>query len=186
MKNIAASLRQKIRAFGAAERGVAAVEFALILPFLLTLYLGSVEVGSAIAVDKRVANVAGALGDLVARQEDSITTSTLTDYFEAAQLTMAPYSGSSLKQVVSSVYVSSTGVVTVIWSRGHNGGTAHSVGATYPLAQEMIDISLNSYVIVAEAQTTYRPLAGYVFPNPFTLYHEYYYAPRFGSQITLS
>lgn len=173
-----------IQRFVAGERAAAAVEFALILPVLLTLYLGSVELSSAISVDKRVATVSGSLGDLVARADGTIVAGTIDDYFRAASATMAPYPSTGVKQVVSSVFVDPDGNVTVSWSRGYNGATPHTAGNNYTLPGDLINLSLNSHVIVAEAQMSYSPLFGYFFENAFTLYHEYFFLPRFGEAIS--
>ena len=54
------------------ERGVAAVEFALILPFLLLLFLGTIEASSLITVDRRVNVISGTVGDLVARTDPTV------------------------------------------------------------------------------------------------------------------
>ena len=49
-----------------AEKGAAAVEFALILPVMLVVYLGTLEASTLITMDRKVQSVAGAVGDLVA------------------------------------------------------------------------------------------------------------------------
>ncbi|MGN6100551.1 MAG: TadE/TadG family type IV pilus assembly protein [Devosia sp.] len=177
------SLKNKAKRFAKAREGVAAVEFALVMPLMLTLYLGSTELTQLINVDERITNIAGTVGDLVARSDGQVTASDLTDYFQAAQAIIAPFSGTSLKQVVSLVYVNSSGVTTVKWSQAYNGGTARTVGQPYPsspgIATSMIAISKSNYVIVSEASYSYQPLLGLFFRSPFTLYHQNYYLPRY-------
>jgi Flp pilus assembly protein TadG len=180
-------LQHCIRQFGRSTRAVAAVEFALILPALLTLYLGSVELSSAISVDKRVATVSGSLGDLVARADGEITTATINDYFRASAATMAPYSSANVRQVVTCVFVDSDGNATVSWSVPSNGATAHTPGSAYDLSSDtnLRDLALDSYIIVAESSESYSPLIGYFFDTAFNLYHRFYFFPRFGEEIVL-
>ena len=173
----------RARRFRGASEAVAAVEFALILPFMLMLYMGSVELSQAVTVDRKLAVVAGSLGDLVARVKEELPADTLTDYFEAAQAIMRPYNATTLQQAVTCVYVDADGAATVVWSYGFNGATAHTVDASYSLPSEMTDIALDGYVIVAEAQYTYQPVMGYFFEDPFNLYKEFFYLPRYGELI---
>ena len=49
---------------------MAAVEFSLILPIMVVLWIGGVEVTSALSVDRRLNNLASSIGDLVARSKD--------------------------------------------------------------------------------------------------------------------
>ena len=51
------------------DSGLAAVEFALILPILVVLWFGGVELTQALSVDRRLNNLASAIGDLVARSK---------------------------------------------------------------------------------------------------------------------
>lgn len=185
MRALVDRLGVNLRRLATAERGVAAVEFALILPLLLTLYVGSVELSSAITVDKRVATVAGSLGDLVARADSTIASTDVTDFFAAAATTMAPYASTGVKQIVSCVKVSSTGVSKVGWSVAYNGATAYADKAAYTLPTELKTLALNGYVIVAEARMSYTPLFGYFFKNAFSLYHQYFFLPRFDGEIKL-
>jgi len=180
------SFKRLLRTFGSQDRGIAAVEFALILPFMMLLYIGSIELSSAVSVDKRVAVAAGALGDLVARADTNLPVATLNDYVTASGQTMAPYTNSTLRQVVTCVHVDSSGNTDVVWSKGYNGGAAHSVGATYALPTDLKSLSLDSYVIVSEAAMPYAPLFGYAFKSTFNLYHEFFYLPRYGGAITLT
>ena len=56
-----------VRRFREEEKAVAAVEFALIVPFLITLYLGSLETAALFTVDKRINSISSTVGDLVAQ-----------------------------------------------------------------------------------------------------------------------
>lgn len=167
------------------DYAVAAVEFALILPVMLFAYLGISEVSRLIIMDRRLAVVAGSVGDLVARADGTILDTTLNDYFEAAEFTMAPYPATTLRQVVSSVYVDDNGVAEVQWSEGFNGGAAHADGAVIALPAQMANQSKEKYLIVGEATTVWTPIIDFVFQSGFTLDKTYYYRPRFDSQILL-
>jgi Flp pilus assembly protein TadG len=165
-------------------RGVAVVEFAIITPFLILLYMGTIEISDLIAVDRRVTVVSGTTGDLVARSEDTISSSTLTDYFRAAEGIILPYSKTGLEQVVSLLSVNASGTTaTVVWSQSYNGGTAHAPSSTYPLPAEMRTIAKASWVVVSEADYSYRPVLGMVVKTAISLHHESYYMPRYGAII---
>lgn len=168
------------------RRGVAAVEFALILPLMLTLYIGTLELSQIIIVDRRVTVVGGTVGDLVARSKGSINTATLNTYFQAANAIIAPYPTTNLKQVVSLISVSSTGVATVVWSQGYNGGTALTASAAYPLATttEINRIARGSYLVASTVQYSYKALLGMVFSDTVNYSHTNYFVPRFGAAIT--
>lgn len=178
------------RRFGA-ETGTAAVEFALILPIMLLVYAGTLEASSLISMDRRVQSVAGALGDLVARSDTTISAATLTDYFRAASGIMIPFPTDEVDQVVTQVEVRNDGTTRVVWSRqyieGDYGvGTQHQVGAEFELPDAMIEIARGGHVIVAETSYSYLPLYGIVFDKRVNLYRENFFMPRFGGTITVN
>lgn len=176
-----------VRRFRAAQSAVAAVEFALVVPFLLILYMGTIEISDLIAVDRRVNVISGTMGDLVARTNGTVTSSTLTDYFKASEGIIVPYSKTALKQVVSVVSVNAGGTqATVTWSKGYNGGTAKTTGSTYTLPAAMLDIAKSSWVVVSETSYSYKPLLGQVVTTAVNLNRVSYYMPRYGTAITCS
>lgn len=169
-------------------RAVAAVEFALVMPIMLSLYLGALEVSSLIAADRRVTVVAGTIGDLVARANKSIDVATINDYFAASAMIMSPLSTAALKQVVTQVSVDANGNAKVVWSRAHGtGATAYRKDDSYALdkTSQINLIARGGYVVIAEVSYTYTPLLGLFFHNAFTLDSTNYYLPRFGTQIKL-
>ncbi len=180
MRTLFTGFASRLRRFALADRAIAATEFALLVPFMLTLYMGSIELSTVVTVDRKVSVVASSLGDLVAREKNStFVLTSLNDYFVAAQSTMSPYPTDALKQVVTNVWIDSLGVPKVQWSRGHNGATTHAVNSDYPLPDELLGIVSNGdCVVVAEAQISYTPLMGYFFEDAFTLYQEFFFLPR--------
>jgi Flp pilus assembly protein TadG len=180
-------LRAALRPFGPASEAAAAVEFALVVPLMLTMYVGSIELSQAINVDQRVTTIAGTVGDLVARADGEIDASTLNDYFHAAEAIISPFSTTGLAQVVTVVRVDDEEQTTVLWSQGYNGGGAKTTGQPYPgphaIPTPMLNISKNNYVIVSEASYSYRPLLGLFFKTPFALYHQNFYLPRYDDVI---
>src|SRR3954471_12271791 len=93
LADLAARARRSLHRFRHDKRGVSAVEFAMLLPLMVTLYIGGVEVSSAIAVDRKVTLVARTLGDLVA-QSTSVNDTDMTNILNAATSVVQPYSPS--------------------------------------------------------------------------------------------
>lgn len=182
------TLARKLLRFCRANDGVAAVEFALILPVMLLVYIGTTEASALISMDRRVESASGTLGDLVSQSKDVISASELTNYFRAADGIMQPFGAAvdNLEQRVSSVYVDDEGDASVRWSRNNDGSTGYGLNASVALPTEITDIARDNYVIVSEARYEYLPLLGIVFNQPITLYRENYYLPRFGKEITLN
>lgn len=171
------------------ERGLAAVEFALVLPLLMLLYFGSIETASLYRADRAVANVAGTIGDLVSRSKETLTTSDLNDYFQAASGIMQPLPTGNLTQVVSLLAIAADGTATVVWSRQFNGGLVRANGSAYPLPPEReINAVARSgrFLVASEVHFSYRPLFGIIYPNALTLAHEEFFLPRFSGGITLN
>lgn len=174
------------------RRGVAAVEFALVLPAMLALYIGAMEASFLITMDRKVQSVAGTVGDLVARTDGSISSDQLRDYFQASSGVMTPLPASSVKQLVTLIEVLPSGKTNVVWSREYlNGamsvGTTHKANTSYTLPAEMTDIVQNGstkYVVASEAVASYKPFSGFVFDKAIPLYRENFYTPRSGKTIT--
>lgn len=180
-------LAARLKTFAADARAAAAVEFALIMPLLLLLFLGTIEASSLITVDRRVNVISGTVGDLVSRWDPdtgAIPISDLTDYFRASQGIIYPYSTTGLKQVVSVVEVTAAGVATVRWSCAYNGGTKRATNSAYTsLPQHMNELSRGGWVVASESSYSYRPVLGMVFTEALNLYQESFYVPRYASYI---
>ncbi len=54
--------------FSRDEQGAAAIEFAFIAPILFGLYVGAVDFGQALSIDRRVKTIAASVSDILARQ----------------------------------------------------------------------------------------------------------------------
>ncbi|WDR02243.1 pilus assembly protein [Devosia algicola] len=191
MASIRTRFQTAIRNFREASEAVAAVEFALILPVMLLVYIGGVEASSLITTDRRVQTITGTLGDLVARSNEKIPVASLTNYFEAAEGIMVPFSTVSLVQVVTSVRVNNDGTTKVLWSRQYqnstmsSGGRAHTVNQPYDLPSAITDISLGESVIVSETFYSFVPSFNIVYNGTIPLYRENFYLPRFETDIDL-
>lgn len=188
---MARHMLRALKHFRHARSGVAVVEFALVVPIMLVVYVGAIEASTLISMDRKVQSVAGAVGDLVARADKSLTTSQMRDYFRAASGIMTPYSSEPVLQVVTAISVGEDEVARVVWSRQLQNGqysvtTSHAQGSVFPLPKEMIDISKGQMVIAAEASYSYTPLFGLVFNQDISLYRSSFYLPRFGGTITIN
>jgi Flp pilus assembly protein TadG len=106
--------RQRVRAmvglrnFAQRAEGVAAVEFALILPIMAILFMGAVEMSQAVTVNRRVTQVGSTAGDLVARFSGTITTNDIQNIMKASSYLVAPYPTTRLKINVSAVSSTTT------------------------------------------------------------------------------
>ncbi|MCX7312988.1 MAG: TadE/TadG family type IV pilus assembly protein [Hyphomicrobiales bacterium] len=161
------------------ERGVSAVEFALLLPLMMTLYLGAVELSQGIGADRKVTLTSRTICDLVS-QVASINNADMTNSLNAASSVIAPYPVSNLKVTVSSIKIDATGKATIAWSDTLNG-TARAVNSTVTLPAALV--VANSYLIWSEVQYTYKPVVGYVVSGTLTLKDQIYMRPRLSDSV---
>jgi Flp pilus assembly protein TadG len=161
-------------------RAVSAVEFALLLPVMVTLYLGSVEVSRGIAAKRNVTLIAHALADLTA-QYNTIHDQDLSNVLAAGSAIIAPFPATPLQETVSELTLDSNGNATVTWS-GTLNGTALAVGSTVSVPSGLA--VPNTYLIMAQVNYTYDPTFGYVLTKTITLSDQIYMAPRQSGPIT--
>ena len=162
------------------RRGMAAVEFSVILPFMLIGYLGGVEVGDAIAIDLRVSLTARTVGDL-ASQYITIDNSTMSNILSASTAVMAPYSASPIVVTVSEVTTNSSGQGTITWSDSLNG-TPRPVGQSVTLPTQIQ--TPNVSFIWAEVTYAYTPNLGYVMTGTLSLSDQTFMYPRLANSVT--
>lgn len=179
----------RLRQFRDDVRAIAAVEFALILPLLLTLYLGTIEAASLYSADHKVATVASTMADLVSREKGEISTATLDSYFEAAQTIMRPFATTGLVQVVSLLSIDADGVATVAWSRANGAEDGRDADSEFPLAADTkineLARGASGWLVASEITYPHQPLFGLIIPGTVTLKHTEYFLPRFKGEIEL-
>ena len=158
---------------GRDERGVSAVEFALLAPVLIAFYFGMAEFCQGFMAQKRMGHVSAMVADLVA-QEETVSIANLDDIFDIGGLIMKPFATSGLKQRVSSV-TRTSGVARVDWSRG-DGLTARAVNSTITLPTDLI--ANGESIIVSEATYDYDSPVDYFMPGITRFSHIYYLRPR--------
>ena len=160
-------------------RGISAVEFAMLLPVMMTLYLGSVEASQGIAADRKVELTAHSLADLASQYTD-ITNADMSNILNAGTAIIAPYSTANLQEVLSEVSINAQGVGTVVWS-DTLGGTALTVGQTVTVPSSLA--APNSYLVLAQVQYAYNPTYGYVMTGTITLKDQSFMRPRESTSI---
>jgi Flp pilus assembly protein TadG len=161
------------------RRGVSAVEFALLLPMMMTLFLGSVETSQGIAANRKVSLTAHALADLASQYTD-VTNADMTNILAAGSAIIAPYTTANLQEVVSGIAINAQGVGSVVWSDTLSG-TALSVGTTVTVPTALA--VPNSYLVLSQVQYSYTPAYGYVLTGTITLHDQIFMRPRQSSSI---
>jgi Flp pilus assembly protein TadG len=161
-------------------RGVAAVEFAMLLPLMMTLYLGVVEVSQGIAIARKVTLTTRTLADLSSRVT-TINNADMTNILNASSTVLAPYPVSNLKVVLTAVEIKADGTNKVLWSDTLNG-TKRAVGSSVTLDAALA--VANTTLILSEVEYAYKPTIGYVVTGTLTLKDKMYMRPRMSTSIS--
>jgi Flp pilus assembly protein TadG len=163
----------KLRRFARNKRGVSAVEFALLSPMMIGLYLGCVEISEGISVDRKVTLAAGAVANLAA-QKQALSTTEMTNVLDATTTVMAPYSASPMKITLTCINIDANKVAKVKWSVARNG-TAYSEGSTISIPSAL---AVPGSLVLGEVSYTYTPTIGHVITGSLDLSDKMYMAPR--------
>lgn len=175
--------------FGRDVRGIAAVEFAVILPLMLTVFFGMIDVSTGFAVDRKTTMVSQTISDLASRYT-TLAETDVTNFFTIADAMMTPYDKVPLKATISQIYIDpSTKSGVVVWSRGDNKlvkGTAVTVPTDLIAKDASGNVVANQYLILGQAQYLYTPTIGWVVAKTgITLNESNFTKPRQGSCVIM-
>ncbi len=162
------------------RRGVSAVEFAMLLPLMVTLFLGSVEISQGVGIDRKVTLTTRTVADL-SSQVSSINNADMTNILNASTSVMSPYAISTLKITVSCITIDSSGNAKITWSDTRNG-TTRSVGSSVTLPSALAVPSTS--LIWSEVSYGYTPTIGKVISGTLNLADQIYMRPRLSDTIT--
>ncbi|WP_406856156.1 TadE/TadG family type IV pilus assembly protein [Alsobacter sp. KACC 23698] len=171
-------------------RGVAAIEFALILPVMLSLYIGSVEVSMGLSADRKVVLLTRTLADLVS-QNDITEINQLKTIMNAGKVVLSPLKASDARMRITSIAISSTSgkEATACWSEvgqsSPSGWTAYSRGRTFNTAEVPAALRNDNgtSLVMAEVQYTYKPVMGYVITGTLNLQERIFMRPRISTYV---
>jgi Flp pilus assembly protein TadG len=170
-----------LRRFGKSTRGIAAVEFAMILPVLATIFLASFDGGRAVATYMKVRAATFALA-AITNQYSTIQSSDMTSITGATSVVMAPYPATPTNPVVTitQIAISAKGQATVSWSYSQ-GGTALAQGSSVTVPSNLA--VKNTYLIFAQVSYTFTPVFGFFGSGGITFSDNLYVTPRVSNCI---
>jgi Flp pilus assembly protein TadG len=180
---------QMMRRFARSEGGIAVVEFGLVLPVLMILFYGTVEVTRYILITQKVEKLAHAVADMTA-QEQTATKTMLDQVMAAAGDILDPFTmsnGSGTIYITSMYLAPGTTIPKVMW-RYQGGGTyaatslLGTVGGTATVPGFTFDDREN--LVAAEVYYQFSPLLTSQFFGTTTVYRTAYYKPRLGALLT--
>lgn len=174
------------------RRGVAAIEFAMLVPIMLVLFFGTVEFSVGVAANRKVSLMAQTLSDLTSRSI-SVSDSDLGNFFAAGTGVMTPYvqpTYNATTSTITELWIDpSTGNARVQWSKGstpRGQGTLVTIPASLivldPVTRAVVP---GQYLIYSEVQFLYQPVVSYTISGTasFTLRDVSYTRPRQASCV---
>jgi Flp pilus assembly protein TadG len=151
--------------------GIAATEFAVIVPVMLTMFFGLIELSSAVAVDRKVTLIARTLSDLTSQSMSAVTATDLENFFAASSAILMPYSVTPTAPTISEIYVDATKVAKIQWSVSativmESGAPKATLTASSRKKGDVVAIPDalavgETYLIWSEVNYQYVPVVGY-------------------------
>jgi len=166
------------------NKAIAAIEFALIAPILLALFLGGFELTRYVLIYQKISKTTSSMSDLISRSPE-LYEADIANSFNAVQHLMAPYyTAANVKVIISSVMDDGTGNY-VNWQRC-GGGTLSvqsSLGkqATYITLPTGFDLGTNEDTIIAEIFFQYQSVVGLKFTTNGIIRKVRFNKPRLGA-----
>lgn len=203
--NSGASLKgvtSRIQRFRENVKGVAAIEFAMIVPLLMMMLIGTLEFGTALTIDRRVSKISSSVADLVSRtdrvNDDDLVF--MADKIARSILSPYDYAPTTIHFVQVKADPNNAALTTVDWGESYKNGVAiadkYSNGDSYAMPAGLM--SAGTSMIVAEVTYDYTPM---IFtkadsslltgedgasPGAYQMEEKFYLSPRTKSCVSLN
>lgn len=151
-----------LRRFTRDEHGLAFIEFAFLLPILMTLFYGIVEVSRLVQMNQKIGNASHQMVDLI-NQNMNLSLNLLDAYTDTLPAMVAPYDANGVGVVISCIKVEE-GTTDPITQWQYVGGTKPrpsriSGGKNQPPDPSKIPPLVESdQIITVEIFLDYRPI----------------------------
>ena len=167
------------------ERGLSAVEFALILPLMVLLYTGLAEIIMSFMAERRASHAASAVGDLIAQGRGVTTSTEVNQILFVGNSSMRPFPANDLSLRITSVQADSQAVPKAVWStiKGPAYTTKPGAGTTVSPFPANLLLAGDS-VIMAEVKYSYANPIMKVIPRTLVFQDVFYLRPRRAAVIT--
>lgn len=179
-------MKRRLLNFWRDNRGVAAVEAALLLPVLLTTFIGCTEVTFKIWSTQKVEKLAVTIADVLT-QSQTISSEGLAQVVMASDRIMEPFEFDDEGVIyISSVYVTQDETVAKVnWQCSTTGSFSAlsklgQVGDAAVLPPELI-LAERDNVIVAEIYYKYTPIMPGLMFDEAIVYRRAFFKPRLGA-----
>ncbi len=139
------------------KKGIAAAEAALVFPIMLSMLLGTFDIGRGILVNQKAIRASQVVADLVTRSI-ILSVSDLDEAIEAGGLSFHPYSDETYGIDVISVRFDDDGDPEIVWRETRNMLPLEDIQERVESLSEP-----NTGVVVVAAQYVFEPVfAGFV------------------------
>jgi len=165
------------------QMGVAALEFALVMPILLALYLGLVASSQAMSTYRKLTDATVEAAN-VASQYTTMSNGDPSLILGATSQIMTPLSTTPLSGVLSLVSTDANNDATVKWSCGYNGGKPLTANTSFALNSNVKQPNTSYFVV--QMSYDYKPIAGQgIFPST-TMNSQSISLPRLSQTVPLT
>jgi Flp pilus assembly protein TadG len=176
--------------FLADKRALAATEFAVIVPLMLVMFFGTVELSSGVAIDRKVTLIARTLSDLTSQSAGTVSDASLQNTFTASISIIAPYDDTPVNSTIAQIYIDANSKAVIQWSKSAvitSGATQASLTSPPPAlapnttVTTMIPSTLlvpSTYLIFSQVSYTYTPSVKFVLTSGITLSDVAFTRPR--------
>jgi Flp pilus assembly protein TadG len=176
---------RSLRRFGKGQHGVAAVEFALVLPVVLLILLGCFEVPRYVLIYQRIARTSASVADLVSQADEPLTTPQLADVYSAAASMMAPYNLYTNGKVIITAFSNPAGTgASKTWQVQKGSGTGNTKLTGVANLPTGLSPASGEQVLAAEVYFTYTPVLSTLIYQGTTLYKSSFTRPRNDNLMT--
>lgn len=180
------AVRSRLSRFGKDRSGMGAVEFAMIAPLLLMLYITAFEVTIGLSVAKRATRSAGAIADLTT-QADTVDLATLNTMKDVASAIFAPYSTDEMTLQITGIDIDTAGKATVRWSWAGDGSAPYLKKAAFSLPANIATPSsflVHARVSVPHQLLMFMPGLMPASMQNITITREYYFRQRINEAVS--
>ncbi|NTJ41154.1 pilus assembly protein [Agrobacterium larrymoorei] len=176
-----------VRRFSKDRKGVGAIEFAIIFPLLVSLYITSFELTVGFSVYKRATRAAGSVADLVSQQA-TVDKAYLGTMRDVASAIFVPYNTNGISLKITGIQVDANRQATVKWSWDQSEGRPYAPNTPVRVPDNLLQP--NAFLIHSELSVPHNLL---MFMSslsssitPIRIGRDYYFAKRETDAITCS